>query len=524
MSVSRGRGRGGDRGGIRGGGRGRGGDRGGIRGGGRGRGGGDRGKTGGSRGAEGNLRGNGRGHRGSLADSSNSGHRGSPRGSPRGGRGRGTPASSKSRRYSRRQRISQGKDKIVEQKESEIELGLQIYVAFKKTPVIIDELEKLPGFHSVHTPPNEKENQKIILFKDMESLDAARAILDAHENVQFTNQRGLKSIKSQRKASDACNVFLKFSEAVDEETVKKLDDSIKEVDLFIDKRRCALQFATLEEATIAAGKLKKHFSQVQSLPEGSNPKAEKNVPGNFLVYLMFKKNYDEEAVKKLDTTIEAIFPVYSGILRFATRKEAESAAEKLKTKIGENSLRSADVGYLRSSYNKVPQDKVVLRDVPKNVSCFDIISQFPDANAVVIYKKTFPASKFCHAYLGFDTAERAAEILSSTDLKIAGKKVYVFPAYSDLLQELPDLGEIKAKLPESDTKEGPPSKKRKVENEDDEMGSDEEANGEEEDEVDEEGEGEEEGEEEEGEEEESEDEDGQEEGDDDEEDDEEESN
>jgi hypothetical protein len=41
-----------------------------------------------------------------------------------------------------------------------------------------------------------------------------------------------------------------------------------------------LQFATLEEATIAAGKLKKHFSQVQSLPEGSNPKAEKNVPGN----------------------------------------------------------------------------------------------------------------------------------------------------------------------------------------------------------------------------------------------------
>jgi hypothetical protein len=82
---------------------------------------------------------------------------------------------------------------------------LQIYVAFKKTPVIIDELEKLPGFHSVHTPPNEKENQKIILFKDMESLDAARAILDAHENVQFTNHRGLKSIKSQ-----VCNFILFF--------------------------------------------------------------------------------------------------------------------------------------------------------------------------------------------------------------------------------------------------------------------------------------------------------------------------
>jgi hypothetical protein len=33
-----------------------------------------------------------------------------------------------------------------------------------------------------------RKMKKIILFKDMESLDAARAILDAHENVQSTNQ------------------------------------------------------------------------------------------------------------------------------------------------------------------------------------------------------------------------------------------------------------------------------------------------------------------------------------------------
>jgi hypothetical protein len=91
----------------------------------------------------------------------------------------------------------------------------------------------------------------------MESLDAAREILDAHENVQSTNQMGLKSIVKQvnqynslyvsditflnfflqRKASDACKVYLSFSEAVTEEAVKKLDDNIKEVALFIEKNR-----------------------------------------------------------------------------------------------------------------------------------------------------------------------------------------------------------------------------------------------------------------------------------------------
>jgi hypothetical protein len=38
--------------------------------------------------------------------------------------------------------------------------------------------------------------------------------------------------------------------------------------------------------------------------------------------------------------------------------------------------------------------RVVLRDVPKEASLKDFVSQFPDANAVVIYKNTFPASKF----------------------------------------------------------------------------------------------------------------------------------
>lgn len=84
-------------------------------------------------------------------------------------------------------------------------------------------------------------------------------------------------------------------------------------------------------------------------------------------------------MKKLDTTIEAILPVHRYLtatysrfkayknklvfpnscnVRFATREEAESAAEKIKTKIGENGLRLVDVYSLPSkAANSVPQDK-----------------------------------------------------------------------------------------------------------------------------------------------------------------------
>ena len=57
---------------------------------------------------------------------------------------------------------------------------------------------KLPGFHSVcASPTNKKKNKKIILFKDIESLGAAKAILDTHENVQSTQQMGFKTIVKQ---------------------------------------------------------------------------------------------------------------------------------------------------------------------------------------------------------------------------------------------------------------------------------------------------------------------------------------
>uniref|UniRef100_A0A0N8BGC4 Uncharacterized protein n=1 Tax=Daphnia magna TaxID=35525 RepID=A0A0N8BGC4_9CRUS len=441
MFGSRGRGRGGggrgggDRGGGGRGGRGFGGRGGGGRGGG-GRGGGDRG---GSRG----FRGGGRGFRGGSRGNFSGGDRGSEswggsgnssRGGPfRGGRGsggdRGRGAFANRARGApsggARGRGGGALPGRGEYLRFEIKAGLQLYVTFNDTPVV-EELEKLPGFHSLSTPYNEKEIIRIILFRDLESLEAARKILDAKENVKATDHMGMKSAKKQ---SDS-----------------------------LESRQ---------------------------------------------VYLRFAKPYVEDDVKKLDTKIDEILPLKENSckVQFASAEEAELAVERLKGKIGQNLLKQVDVPYVVQSAKlavaSIQQDQVVFRDVPKDVTIKDIAEQFPDAVSFMLYDKTFPASKYCHAALRFKNAERVAEILKSKNLKIAGKKVYVFPACLEFLHEYPKLGEPEPVVEQSgngtEVKDDPPSKKRKVEEEEeddtngqDEEESDEEESDEEDDEEDEE--------------------------------------
>ena len=188
MFGSRGRGRGG-------GGRGRGdGDRGGSRGF-RG-GGGGRGFRGGSRG--GSFRGGDRGGRG--GDRGGRGNRGGSFGGGhgRGDHGRGGPAFGNRGRGGSGPR-GRGGAVLPNRGESqryEIKAGLQLYITFKGDPNV-EELKNLPGFHSLSTPYSEKEILRTILFRDLESLEAARKILDAHENVKSTDHMGMKSSKKQ---------------------------------------------------------------------------------------------------------------------------------------------------------------------------------------------------------------------------------------------------------------------------------------------------------------------------------------
>ena len=136
-------------------------------------------------------------------------------GPPRGGRGRGgSPHGNRGRGGSARGNRGKGggqppvqanhakgkpiekKKEIQENKGSEIKDGLSLYITFKDGPDVY-ELEKLKGFHSLNPPPNKKEKEKIMLFTDMESLEAAKLILDVHKNVKSTNLLGLKSFKRQ---------------------------------------------------------------------------------------------------------------------------------------------------------------------------------------------------------------------------------------------------------------------------------------------------------------------------------------
>ncbi|KAI9553403.1 hypothetical protein GHT06_021306 [Daphnia sinensis] len=290
---------------------------------------------------------------------------------------------------------------------SEIQDGLSLYVTFKDGPDVY-ELEKLKGFHALLTPPSKKEKEKIILFKDIESLEAAKLFLTAHQNVKSTNLMGFKSFKRQSNTSENCRLFLRFDKAYDEDTIKKLDSKILEVLPLKDNSCCKVQFASPEEAMSAAGRLK-------------------------------------------------------NLIRKTGLRQVDGFAGSTATKLGTPTTNAI-----------IRHDQVVLRDVPKDASIKDIASLFPEAVSYVLYDKTFPASKFCHAALRFKSTERVAEILKCKFLNVAGKKVYVFPAYEELLCDNPRLGEPEPVAVE--VKEEPPTKKRKVDvrNEQEEHASDEE--------------------------------------------------
>jgi hypothetical protein len=116
-------------------------------------------------------------------------------GSSRGNRGRGGGQPPVQANHAKRKPVEKKKE-IQENKGSEIKDGLSLYITFKDGPDVY-ELEKLKGFHSLNPPPNKKEKEKIMLFRDMESLEAAKLILDVHKNVKSTNLLGLKSFKRQ---------------------------------------------------------------------------------------------------------------------------------------------------------------------------------------------------------------------------------------------------------------------------------------------------------------------------------------
>ena len=79
----------------------------------------------------------------------------------------------------------------------EIAHALQLRICYKKDiPTEEETTEKLPGFHSRFTKPMDI-NAHYLLFKDSESVEAAKAKLDEDDATELVDYMGLKSAKNQ---------------------------------------------------------------------------------------------------------------------------------------------------------------------------------------------------------------------------------------------------------------------------------------------------------------------------------------
>ncbi|XP_032795025.2 U3 small nucleolar RNA-associated protein 25 [Daphnia magna] len=437
-----GRGVGGDRGGGRGVSRGfRGGD---VRGrGGRGR--GDRGGRGFSRGGDrGSFRGGERGSfRGGERGSFRGGERGSFRGGDRGsfrgtfrGGNRGAPARGGfmgGKRDFNGSSVVRSKSKIPVCHE--VAHALQLRICYKSDiPTEEELLKQLPGFHSRFQKSPDSADY-FLLFKDIESLEAAKTNLEEDDTVTSVDYMGLRAERYLPESLENRQVFLQFySEQEDEEAVKKIDDKIVSVKFMKSKSSCLAEFPTVEEAN------------------------------DFIKKTALSKN--------------------RGDLKYCAESTAMQTSNIAKASIQPN--------------------QIVVRDVPKKATLKELALLFPDANSVTLYNQTFPSSDYCHAAFRFENVDRVNAILTEkTEDEILGKKVYIAPAYSCLLTDMPKLGEpwtgdkLITESPKAKGSKESPKKKIKLEkdvNGGDEEDEDEDEENEDEEEEDEEEEDEEEGE------------------------------
>ena len=93
----------------------------------------------------------------------------------------------------------QKKDKSKKPKEEPIEFheiahGMQLRVCYKIPPQ--DDLTAVAGFHARYTK-NRDSGAHYIMFRDVESLEAAKKKLEKEENVSSVDYMGLRSSKKQ---------------------------------------------------------------------------------------------------------------------------------------------------------------------------------------------------------------------------------------------------------------------------------------------------------------------------------------
>ena len=111
--------------------------------------------------------------------------RGSDRGSFRGGRG------------GIGDRVNK-REKNTEYTIKEVGDGLKLFVVYNKDAPSIEESKKsLEGFHSRVSRPAQEGTAYICLFTSVESLEAAKVVLEKDENVKSVDYMGMRSAVRQ---------------------------------------------------------------------------------------------------------------------------------------------------------------------------------------------------------------------------------------------------------------------------------------------------------------------------------------
>lgn len=80
----------------------------------------------------------------------------------------------------------------------ELQDGLSLLVSYKNVPSVEDTKKQLSKFHTRTTRPAGKDSDKVVhilMFTDMESVDAAKVVLEKDENIESVEFMGFRSGK-----------------------------------------------------------------------------------------------------------------------------------------------------------------------------------------------------------------------------------------------------------------------------------------------------------------------------------------
>lgn len=151
----------------------------------------------------------------------------------------------------------------------EVRDGLQLFVIYKNAPTLEDTKQNLNGFHSRTSRPVGKDPgtlAHILLFTDVESLEAAKTKLEVDDNVESVDYMGMRSAKKQPDVKETRQLYLRFEEPLEEAEVKELDEKIVSVTVIKNNKKLYLaEYPSLAEAREAFKVLKEKVGQESKL-------------------------------------------------------------------------------------------------------------------------------------------------------------------------------------------------------------------------------------------------------------------